>query len=145
MQVLYKGKICIKVVPLCKLHLVAASLSYTCAQDGLDTVQLALVVFFLHQLAKILHLQSQSSSPAATCAGGVFPGALAHLLMCAQTNRHTLVMVFLCGGCDCMWWWLYVVVEAVHGGDGHLYVWQCMVVLLYDCICARCMVVVYNE
>ena len=19
-----------------------------------------------------------------------------------------------------MWWWLYVVVEAVHGGDGHL-------------------------
>ena len=30
------------------------------------------------------------------------------------------VVVFLCGGCDCMWWWLYVVVEAVHGGDGHL-------------------------
>ena len=41
----HKGKICIKVVPLCKLHLVAASRSYTCAQDGLDTVQLALVVF----------------------------------------------------------------------------------------------------
>ena len=35
------------VVPLCKLHLVAASRSYTCTQDGLDTVQLALVVFFL--------------------------------------------------------------------------------------------------
>ena len=30
------------------------------------------------------------------------------------------MVVFLCGGCDCMWWWLYVVVEAVHGGDGHL-------------------------
>ena len=29
------------------LHLVAASRSYTCAQDGLDTAQLALVVFFL--------------------------------------------------------------------------------------------------
>ena len=31
-------------VPLCKLHLVAAfgSRSYTCVQDGLDTVQLAL-------------------------------------------------------------------------------------------------------
>ena len=28
------------------------------------------------------------------------------------------MVVFLCGGCDCMWW--YVVVEAVHGGDGHL-------------------------
>ena len=26
---------------------VAASRSYTCAQDGLDTVQLALVVFFI--------------------------------------------------------------------------------------------------
>ena len=45
MQV-YEGKIWIEVVPLCKLHLVAASRSYTCAQDGLDT---------------------------ATCAGGVFP------------------------------------------------------------------------
>ena len=31
------------------------------------------------------------------------------------------MVVFLGGGCDCMWWWwLYVVVEAVHGGDGHL-------------------------
>ena len=53
--------------------------------------------FSLHQLAKILHLQSWSSSPAATCAGGVFLGALAHLLMCAQTNRHTLQLA-LCGG-----------------------------------------------
>ena len=94
-------KICIKVVPLCKLHLVAASCSYTCAHDGVDTVQLALVVFSFHQLAKILHLQSWSSSPAATCAGGVFPGALAHLLMCAQTNRHTLQLA-LCG-CGCLY------------------------------------------
>ena len=44
---IHKGMICIKVVPLCKLHLVAASRSYTCALDGLDTVQLVLVVFFL--------------------------------------------------------------------------------------------------
>ena len=44
----HKGKICIKVVPLCKLHLVAASLSYTCAQDGLDTAQLALVVLYIY-------------------------------------------------------------------------------------------------
>ena len=29
--------------------------------------------FSFHQLANILHLQSWSSSPAATCAGGVFP------------------------------------------------------------------------
>ena len=40
---------------LCKLNLVAASRSYTCAQGGLDTVQLALVVFSFHPLAKILH------------------------------------------------------------------------------------------
>ena len=40
-------KTCIKVVPLCKLHLVAASRSYTCAQGGLDTVQIALVMFSL--------------------------------------------------------------------------------------------------
>ena len=72
-----QGQICIKVVPLCKLHLVAASRSYTCDQDD----QLALVVFFL--------------------------GELAHLLMCAQTNRHTLQLA-LCGGGSCggifMWW-----------------------------------------
>ena len=43
-----------------------------------------------------------------------------------------------------MWWWLYVVVEAVHGGDGH-HVWQCMVVLLYDCICARWLWSIMNE
>ena len=37
------------------------------------------------------------------------------------------MVVFLCGGCDCMWWWLYVVVEAVHGGDGH----PCVAVYIY--------------
>ena len=42
--------------------------------------------------------------------------------MCTQTNRHTLQLA-LCGGGGCggiFMWWLYVVVEAVHGGDGHL-------------------------
>ena len=39
-----------QILPLCYLHLVAASRSYTCAQDGLDTVQLALVVFSFHPL-----------------------------------------------------------------------------------------------
>ena len=41
------------------------------------------------------------------------------------THRNLHCVVLLCGGCDCMWWWLYVVVEAVHGVDGHL----CMAVL----------------
>ena len=35
-----------QILPLCYLHLVAASRSYACAQDDLDTVQLVLVVFF---------------------------------------------------------------------------------------------------
>ena len=45
------------------------------------------------------------------------------------------MVVFLCGGCDCMWWWLYVVVEAVHGGDGHLcgnaWWYYCMIVYVH--------------
>ena len=41
------GTTVMQILPLCYLHLVAASRSYTCAQDGVDTVQLALVVFFL--------------------------------------------------------------------------------------------------
>ena len=45
------------------------------------------------------------------------------------------IVVFLCGGCDCMWWWLYVVVEAVHGGDGHLcgneWGYYCMIVYVH--------------
>ena len=53
------------------------------------------------------------------------------------------MVVFLCGGCDCMWWWLYVVIEAVHGGDGHLCVAMHggITVWLYMCT----VVVVYNE
>ena len=44
---LHKGTTIMQIMPLCYLYLVAASRSYTCTQDGLDTVQLALVVFFL--------------------------------------------------------------------------------------------------
>ena len=43
----------------------------------------------------------------------------------------------------CILWCLYVVVVAVHGGDGH----PCMavVVLLYDCICAWWLWSIMNE
>ena len=77
-------------------------LLYTCSQNGLDIVQLSLVVFFLR--------------------------ALAHLLIC--TNEYAQMQLALCGGgscsilcagSDCMWWWLYVVVVAVHSSDGNLY------------------------
>ena len=81
----HKGKICIKVVPLCKLYLVAASHSYTRTQDGLDTATYAewWCVSF-HQLVQILHLHSWWSSSTATCAGGVFPWSTS-----AFINVHT--------------------------------------------------------
>ena len=47
MQLAQGHHLLMQILPLCYLHLVAASRSYTCAQDGVDTVQLALVVFFL--------------------------------------------------------------------------------------------------
>ena len=72
------------VVPLCKLHLVAASRSYTCTQDGLVTVQLALVMFFLPPTSENTSLAVMLSSPAATCAGGVF-----HWSTSAFTNVRT--------------------------------------------------------
>ena len=53
------------------------------------------------------------------------------------------MVVFLCGGDDCMLWWLYVVVVAVHGGDGHPCV--AVVVLLYDCIRAWWLWSIMNE
>ena len=91
------------VVPLCKLHLVAASRSYTCTQDGLDTVQLALVVFFLPPTSENTPLALMVLQLALVV---FFIGALAHLLMCAQTNRHTLQLALCGGGCGgiFMWW-----------------------------------------
>ena len=55
----------ILILPLCYLHLVAASCSH------LTSLQLALVVFFCHQLVQMLHLHPRWSSTAA-CSGGVF-------------------------------------------------------------------------
>ena len=48
----------------------------------------------------------------------------------------TLYLIILCGGDDCMLtlWWLYVVVEAVHGGEGIFNPCVAVVVLLYDYI-----------
>ena len=101
--------------------------------------------FSFHQLAKILHLQSWSSSPAATCAGGVFPWSTSAFTN-VRTNKYAQIatctvwwwwwlwlIVSLCSGDNCMWWWwLYVVVVAVLEGDGHPCV--AVVVLLYDYI-----------
>ena len=67
---IHKGKVWLGIVPLGKLQLVTASCP-TSAQDGLDPLQLALVVFFCYQLAQRPHLHLQWALPA-TCAGGVF-------------------------------------------------------------------------
>ena len=70
--------------------------------------------FSFHQLAKILHLQSWSSSPAATCAGGVF-----HWSTSTFTNVRTNEDAHI-ATCTVWWWWLwwyfYVVVVIVCGG-----------------------------
>ena len=84
----------------------------TCGQDSIETVQLALVVFSFHQLVQILHLHSWWSSPAATCAGGVFPQSTSafsdvHIAICTVW-LVVVVLVFLCCDGDCMWWWLYI-------------------------------------
>ena len=68
-------------LPLCYLHLVAAS-APTSAQDGLDPVRLALV-FSCHQLAQRSHLHLLCTV-SVTCVGGVFLCQLAHCLRCTH-------------------------------------------------------------
>ena len=71
----------------------------TCAQDGLDTVQLALVVYFLPSTSTNTPLVLMVVI--ATCAGGVFPQSTS-----AFTNAHIAT-------CTVWWWWclyFYVVV-----------------------------------
>ena len=88
-----RARSALRLCPLCKVHVVAASRSYTLCN-------LCWWCFSLYQLAQILYLHSWWSSCTATFTGGVFLGALAHLLMCSQTNMHKL-QIALCGGGDC--------------------------------------------
>ena len=70
---LHKGTTSMQILPLCYLHLVAASRSYRLvAKVVLTLCNLRWWCFSFHQLAQILHLHSWWSSPAATCTGGVF-------------------------------------------------------------------------
>ena len=107
---------------MCKLHLVAASCSYTCAEDGLDTVQLALVVFCLPPTSENTPLVVMVVITVLLKLALVafFLGALAHLPKCTQTNRHTLQFALCGGGGGCggiyMWWLgLYVVLVVCCG------------------------------
>ena len=49
-----------------------------------------------------------------------------------------MVVVIVCGGGCMLWWRLYMEVMVI-------YVWQCMVVVLYDCIRARWLWSIMNE
>ena len=82
-------------VPLYKLLLVPAFRSYRLVPKMVLTLcNLRWWCFSFHQLAKILHLQSWSSSPAATCAGGVFPWSTsAFTNVHAYCNLHCVVVV----------------------------------------------------
>ena len=51
--------------------------------------------FSFHQLAKILHLQSWSSSSDATCAGGVFPWSTSAFTNVRQTNSQSAQTLFI--------------------------------------------------
>ena len=90
-----------------------------------------------------------------TYAGGDFPWSTsaftnvhtnehAHIATCTLwwlwlwLHFYVVVVVVLY-----MWWWLYVVVVAAHGGDSHRCV--AVVVLLYDCICARWLWSIMND
>ena len=64
-----------------------------------------------HQPAKILHLQSWSSSPAATCAGGGFPWSTSAFIN-VRTNE-----LALCGGGGCGVFYVVVVISC---GDGFM-------------------------
>ena len=68
----------------------------TSTQDGLDPLQLALVVFSNHQLAQTHYLHSWWSSPA-TCTGDVFsiptsPFTDVHKHIGAHCNLHCVVV-----------------------------------------------------
>ena len=126
----------------------------TSAQDGLDPLQLALVVFFLLSISAKPQLHLQWASPA-TCDGGVFliptstftnvhawlttmlqpPLQLAlvvvsllptkHLLIWTHAHEHVL-RIALCGS-GCMWWWFYLVLSVV-----------CVCACMW-CVCVCCL------
>ena len=73
-NIFFLTSVCIMAASLCKLHLAAATHSYTCTLGSTDTVQLALVVVvFFPQLMHIVYLHPWWSSPTITHAGGAFP------------------------------------------------------------------------
>ena len=99
---LHKGTTSMQILPLCYLHLVAASCSYRLVPKMVLTLcNLRWWCFSFHQLAQILHLYSWWSSQLALVV--FFLRALAHLLM-------RILQLALCGGGACifMWWWLYI-------------------------------------
>ena len=81
-----------QIPPLCYLYLFAASRSYTCAQDGLETVQLVLVA---SQLAQILYLHSCGHHPLQLALhGGVSPWGTSAFIN-VHTNEYAQLQLAL--------------------------------------------------
>ena len=90
-------------MPLCKLHLVAASHSYRLVPKMVLTLcSLRWWCLSFHQLAQILHLHSWWSLPAATCTVWWW------WWLCLYF--YSVVVIVCGGGC------IYEVVVVVHGG-----------------------------
>ena len=86
-----------QILSLCKLHLVAASSSYTCAQDGLDTVQLALVVFFLPSTSTNTPLALMLVIVHCNLRWWCFPWSITNV----HTNKY--IQIATCT----VWWYIY--------------------------------------
>ena len=98
---LHKCTRSMQILPLCYLHLVAASCSYRLLPKMVLTLcnLHALVVFSFHQLAQILHLHSWWSLQLVLVV--FFFRALAHLLM-------RILQLALCGGGACCGIYIYI-------------------------------------
>ena len=83
---------------LCYLHLVTASCSYQ-SQDGLDPLQLALLVLFLSTNAKIIYTRSGHYLQLALMV--FFICQLAHLPVCTSTHGRTLQLAIVTSYVNC--------------------------------------------
>ena len=102
-----------QILPLCYLHLVAASRSYTCAQDDLDTVQLALVVFFLPSTSTNTLLPFMVVIVHCKLHWWCFPrstGAFTNVL----TTEYAQIATCTVWWWWLLWWWVVLILLRVH-------------------------------
>ena len=111
----------------------------TSAQDGLDPMQLVLVVFSWRQLVQRPYLHLKWASPA-TCAGIVYLVPTS-----AYTNVHTWLTATT--HCNLHWWWFFLTNQSFT--NVHTCTWtpfcnlHCVVVVVYGgvlcMVCGLCL------